>query len=119
MSGKERTVHARDLYWLIAGFSVWAAGFSALYGLHAIGCRAGWEEAELIGLSVNRWALIGVYLAHIAVGIALYLPLRAIAGHWQGEGARTMRRASVALTLAALASTIWIGAPVLVLEGCV
>lgn len=119
MSGKERTVRAHDLYWLVAGFSVWAAGFSALYGLHAIGCRAGWEEAELVGLSVNRWALIGVYLAHIAAGAALYLPLRTIAGRWQGESARTMRRAAVALTLAALASTIWIGAPVLVLEGCI
>lgn len=119
MSGKERTVRAYDLFWLVAGFSVWAGGFSALYGLHAIGCRAGWEEMDFAGLSLNRWALIGVYLAHIAAGVALYLPLRTIAGRWQGESARTMRRVAVALTLAALASTIWSGAPVLVLEGCI
>lgn len=119
MSGTERPVRAHDLVWLAAGFSVWAGGFAALYALHAIGCRAGWEEMDFAGLSMNRWALTGVYLAHIAAGAALYLPLRAMAGRWQGESAGTLRRAAVALTLAALASTIWTGAPLLVLDGCV
>ncbi|TRO90546.1 hypothetical protein FKB34_14200 [Glycocaulis profundi] len=114
-----RPVSGLHLIWLVAGFSVWASGFILLYGLHALGCRWGWEEAAFLGgISVNRAVLIGVYLAHIAAGAALWLPLHAAAKRWPGEGGVFLKSASVLLTVAAVVSTIWIGAPVLFLAAC-
>ncbi|GGG91322.1 hypothetical protein GCM10007420_03240 [Glycocaulis albus] len=119
MSGALRKVRGPDLIWLIAGFSVWGAGFSVLYGLHAVGCRAGWEEAGIAGLSANRIMLLAVYLGHGVLGAALWFPLNRIAGRWEGASADTVRRVAVIVTLAAVISTLWTGAPVLFLEACV
>lgn len=114
-----RTVRGPDLIWLLAGFTVWGAGFSALYGVHAIGCRAGWEEAMLGALSANRIVLIVIYVFHIVLGSALYFPLARIAARWERLPGRMVRRAAIILTLAAVAATVWTGAPVLFLETCV
>lgn len=114
-----RNVRGPDLIWLVAGFTLWAAGFSALYGIHAVGCRAGWEEAMLGALPANRIVLIVIYAVHIALGAALYVPLARIAARWEGPAADTVRRAAIILTLAAVVATVWTGAPVLFLEPCV
>ncbi|MGY6660903.1 MAG: hypothetical protein ACXIVO_01140 [Glycocaulis sp.] len=119
MSGALRKVRGPDLIWLVAGFTVWAAGFSVLYGLHAVGCRAGWEEAVIAGLSANRILLLVTYLGHVALGAMLWFPLNRIARRWEGASADTMRRVAVIVTIAAVISTLWTGAPVLVLEACV
>jgi len=118
MTGQLRRVRGTDLVWLVAGFTVWAAGFSALYGLHAVGCRAGWEDAGVAGLSTNRIMLLAAYLGHAALGAALWFPLVRIAARWEGHSARTVRRVAAMVTLAAVASTLWTGAPVLFLETC-
>lgn len=119
MSASTRPVRGLDLIWLVAGFTLWGAGFSALYGLHAIGCRAGWEETMLGPLSANRIVLIITYLAHAALGAALYLPLARLAARWEGPAAGMLHRAAAILTVAAVISTLWTGAPVLLLEACV
>lgn len=119
MSGVWRRVRGPDLLWLVAGFTVWAAGFSALYGLHAVGCRAGWEEAALAGLSANRIVLLVTYIGHVALGAALWFPLDRMARRWEGPSAETLRRAAIMVTIAAVVSTLWTGAPVLFLETCV
>ncbi|KPP82381.1 MAG: hypothetical protein HLUCCA04_06475 [Oceanicaulis sp. HLUCCA04] len=118
MTGQSRRVRGTDLVWLVAGFTVWAAGFSAVYGLHAVGCRAGWEEAGFAGLSANRIVLLAAYLGHSALGAALYFPLVRIAARWEGLSARTIRQTAIMVTLAAVISTLWTGAPVLFLETC-
>lgn len=119
MSGALRKVRGPDLIWLVAGFTIWAAGFSVLYGLHAVGCRAGWEEAAIAGLSANRILLLVAYLGHAVLGAALWFPLDRIARRWEGPAADTTRRVAVMVTLAAVISTLWTGAPVLFLEACV
>lgn len=118
MSKALRRVRGPDLYWLIAGFTLWAIGFCALYGVHAIGCRAGWEEVAYAGISLNRTVLIAVYITHIALGAALYWPLRRVASRWQGASAEPLTRICVIVTVAATLSTLWIGAPVLFLDAC-
>lgn len=119
MTGSLRRVRGPDLIWLVAGFTLWGAGFSALYGLHAVGCRAGWEEAAFAGLSVNRIVLLLTYIGHVALGAALWFPLDRIARRWQGPSADTVRRVAIMVTIAAVISTLWTGAPVLFLETCV
>lgn len=119
MTGGMRQVRGLDLFWLVAGFTLWAAGFSALYALHAVGCRAGWDETMLGGLSAHRIGLLVTYLAHAGLGAALWFPLTRIATHWDGPSAGTLRRAAILVTIAAVIATLWTGAPVLFLQACI
>lgn len=117
MSAADR-VSGLNLLWLVAGFTVWSSGFVLLYGVHAIGCRAGWPGVELGPLTVQRAVLLAIWAVHLAAGWALFVPLRGVAKRWTGPAGDFLKGASVLVTLAALVSTLWIGAPVLFLETC-
>lgn len=52
-----------------AGFAVWAAAFLAIYAAQNLGCRFGWGDSALAGLTAHRLLLIGIYFATlIAIG---------------------------------------------------
>jgi len=56
------------LWLLLAGFSVWSAGFVLLYALQALGCAYGWAWHRPI--LVVAYVLVQALLA----GLALYRP---------------------------------------------
>ena len=111
MSAPARGHH---LAFLSFGFIVWAVGFSALYGAHALGCAYGWHHLAFGPTTLLRALLIGLFLASLAATAAL--------------AAWTLRRAArdptmlpiatAGTSLAALAATAWTGAPALALRLC-
>lgn len=60
---------ARYLLFLIAGFSVWAAGFVVIYSALSIGCAAGWNEVTIGTLSLQRAIILGLLLAITATSV--------------------------------------------------
>ena len=56
-----RAVPPRYLWWLAAGFGVWASALVMLYALHAIGCAFAWPAGSL------RLVIAVVLLAHLIV----------------------------------------------------
>lgn len=62
---------------IVLGFGAWAAFFAAIYGMQALGCRLSWDGAEVVaGLSLQRLQLIALYIAGLAVMLALYVWIR-------------------------------------------
>lgn len=100
----------RWLGWLIAGPSIWAVSFAAAYGLHGLGCELGWPSLTIGPLSVQRAAIMLVWLG----GMLACLALSSQVGRRLGPNARLPRMG------------IWIGmiatlftlAPVLVASTC-
>ena len=105
------------LFGLVAGLLVWSSAFVALYGLHAVGCNAGWHDAGSY-VTPLRLVLVAVWAVHlVALGWLVA---------WYRRGApvddRTggfLQLAAWTLGLVALVATVWTGAPVAVLELCV
>jgi len=61
----------RWLAWLIAGPSIWAMCFAAAYGLHGLGCELGWPSLTVGPVSVQRAAILLVWLAGTLACLAL------------------------------------------------
>jgi len=98
---------ARPLLIVLAGPTVWAIGFSALYGLQALICAHGWPARPL---------LIALWAAHLLV-------LAAIAGAaWRQPpadlGGRLLRFLARILSLTGLVATIWTGLPIVTTSAC-
>ncbi len=80
----------------LAGPMIWAITFSAVYGLHGIGCALAWPEVDLAFLSLHRLAMLAAWgVGLLACGLLLaWLPAGARmrvwlprAGGWVGLGA--------------------------------
>lgn len=82
---------------LVAGFTIWAVAFVALYALQALGCAAGWG-------AWHRPVLVGGYLASL-------LPLAALS---LGRGEASEEPASPLSVAALWANRAALGAGVLV-----
>jgi hypothetical protein len=54
---------------MTAGLFHWAVAFSVLYGLHGIGCSAGWERVAVAGTSLHRLLLILSWFLHGQAGL--------------------------------------------------
>ena len=105
------------LFGLVAGLLVWSSAFIALYGLHAVGCNAGWHDAGSYA-SPLRVVLITVWAVHLgalAWLVARYRRAAPVDDRTEG----LLQLAAWTLGLVALAATVWTGAPVAVLELCV
>jgi hypothetical protein len=105
------------LFGLAAGLLVWGSCFVVLYGLHAVGCSAGWHDPGSYA-SPLRLALLAAWALHLGVLVWLVAHYRRAAP----GGDRTsgfLRLAAWTLGLVALAATLWIGAPVALLDLCV
>jgi hypothetical protein len=101
----------RKLLLLVAGFVLWSSAFVVLYGIQALGCHLGWDDISLGPVTLNRTALLAVWVVHLClIGLlaAALARRRASAGDLP-----FIERAGLALTFCALAATIWIGFPVL------
>lgn len=97
---------------LTAGLILWAAAFSLIYGLHGIGCAAGWDARDVGGLSLQRAVLLAAWGVSLAAAVALAL--------WLGRRrATTLDRAAIALGWAGVAAVAVTFLPVAVVQSCV
>lgn len=119
MNATDSRIPAAHILWLVAGFTVWSSGFVLVYGVHALGCRAGWTGMEIGPMTVQRAVLLAIWATHIAAGLALFAPLNALAGSWTGPAGDFLRRAAILVTLAAAGASVWTGAPLSFLAACV
>lgn len=100
------------LWRMSAGLVVWAAAFCILYGLHGIGCSAGWSSRiGPAGIDLHRGVLVVAWLACIAAGIAVAMWLRPSD---PGLVGRTAWRTA----LIGLGATVVTGLPILILPAC-
>lgn len=105
-----------DLLRILVGPLLWLAGFSALYGLHGIGCANGWSEAVVAGgASLHRAALVAAWIALLALQVAVVLALRR--GPF-ASAAPFVHWTSLTLGVVGLVATLWSLFPVAVLSSC-
>ena len=93
---------------LLAGFTIWSAGFVALYALQALGCAYGWG-------AWHRPMLIGGYLLSL-------LPLAWLSlqrGEATGEPATTLSVAALWANRAALGAGVLVYLPVTFATVCI
>lgn len=103
----------RRLWWLAAGFLLWCSALVMLYALHAIGCTFGWATAAL------RVILALVFMAHIVVIAWLWRNLatrRPDPAH--GRSGAFLHDVATWTLIAALASTVIVFSPLLLLTTC-
>lgn len=98
---------------LLAGFAIWALTFVALYGLHAVGCSAGWQQLSLGPVNALRLGLVGTWLLCL-LALAL-LVFRRIGSVRRGEA---LARISLWATSAATVAALLTFAPLLVVRLC-
>jgi hypothetical protein len=103
------TSRKQGFLFMAAGFAVWIAALSVLYGVQATGCELGWQRVRLGPLTLLHAVLVGLFAAHVGLLLLLLYRCRkslAIAGDRLDA---FLWRASTYLSLAAVASTLWIG----------
>lgn len=103
----------RILFALAGPLILWAGYFSAIYGLQAVGCRAGWDVMMLGGISLLRLTTIVAFVMAVSVSALLYLPHRKVE-----VGGETLLPIARYVALAGLASTILVFAGVFWLQLC-
>jgi len=107
----------RALVSLIAGYLVWSSCFVALYGLLSVGCTLQLQlRAGPFGTNGLTLLLAAVWLLHLAV--LAWLIRSALRRRTGGEAPAFLRRITLLLHLSALAATLWIGLPLLLLPPC-
>ena len=105
----------RDLLRILLPLLLWLAAFSAIYGLHGIGCAQRWPEVALPAASLFRWALVTAWLAAI---LAQLVVLAALGSRRFGAPSPFARWTSLATAWAGLVATLWTLHPVALLADC-
>lgn len=110
------SVETRDALALIAGPTVWAIGFSALYGIQGAGCQLGWAEPSIGSLDLLRALLLLVWAAHLLVlaRTARWIFRRAYAP----PDRSFLRFAASALAVTGLVAMLWTGLPIVFTSMC-
>ena len=106
---------------LIAGFAIWSSAFVLLYGFIGLACEYGWDNVPLGPLSLSRMVMLGIFIVHLtALAFLLIRQMQAL----QDSEKRPvtvlfLNRAGTALTVTAIAATLWIGMALAVPSQCV
>lgn len=101
------------LLFLVIGFIIWSIAFVALYAVNAIGCAFGWEAG------LQRTVLIALFAVHVALlGGLVWLTIR-YRQTAASSTAKTIAYTGLGLTVAALASTLFVLAPSLFASMCI
>lgn len=98
---------------LSAGLIGWAAAFCLVYGLHGIGCAAGWEARGPGAIGLHRLVLLAAWGVSLAATLAIALALH------RRRGAAILGRASAATGWIGFAATAFTFLPILVVPACV
>lgn len=104
------------LFLMAAGFGLWASAFVLLYSAASLGCELGWNQSSVGPISLLRAILIGLWLIHMAALAWLFVYCARAARNGQPD--RFIHRAAMYLTMAAIASTVWIGFALVVPSEC-
>ena len=104
-----------DLLRILVAPLAWLASFSAVYGLHGLGCALGWAEVELMAFSLFRVALLAAWCVAILLQLGLLL---ALGSDRFGSASAFVRRTSVSLGGVGLIATLWTLHPVAVTSTC-
>lgn len=104
----------------IAGFLIWSSAFVLLYGVNAIGCEWGWRRFDLGPLSLQRGALIVIWVVHLgALGAVLLTTWRGLArAKNQGRLERFLGVVALGANVGASVATGWIAIPLIGLSAC-
>lgn len=105
-----------DLIALIAGPTVWAVGFSVLYGIQGAGCQLGWEGVLIGPLDLLRGLLLLVWAAHLAVLVWMVRWTHRRA--YSPPDQRFFRFGAFSLALTGLVAMVWTGLPVVFTSAC-
>ena len=106
----------RDLLRILLPLLVWLASFSAIYGLHGLGCALGWAKVAWLGLSLFRWALLIAWFAAIVLQLLLVCVVRR--QHCK-RTSRFYHQLNLVSAWSALIATAWTLFPVTVSSNCV
>lgn len=104
------------LFYMVAGFGLWGSAFVLLYAAASLGCEFGWSQIRTGPVSLTRATLIGVWLVHMAALIWLYR--RCARAQGNDAAGRFVQRATMYLTVAAIASTVWLAFALAVPSEC-
>jgi len=97
----------------VSGLIVWAAAFSALYGLQGLVCAFGWQATALGPLSLGRALLIVLWLAVLA--LLSWMAWR----FWpRQQGPSFLNRLAFAIAVIGLIATAYTGLPVVSTSVC-
>ncbi|HBB85045.1 MAG TPA: hypothetical protein DC031_17690 [Sulfitobacter sp.] len=105
----------RDILRLLLPPLVWLASFSAIYGLHGIGCALRWPEISYQEVSLFRFALLSAWFAAIFMQVAL---LFALHRDRFKAGSAFMQWTSLATGWVGLVAVLWTLYPVAVITAC-
>ncbi len=97
---------------MTAGLFHWAVAFSVLYGLHGIGCSAGWERVAVAGTSLHRLLLILGWVGGSAAGVVLTLWLQ------RTVGTGLLDRVAILLGWVGAAAIVVGGLPIVTIPAC-
>ncbi len=97
---------------MTAGLILWGIAFAVLYGLHGIGCAAGWAGTVAGPVSVQHLVLGTVWIGFVAGGIALAWASRR-------GGDELVERTAWRLGVVGAAATLVTGLPIVTLPACV
>ena len=103
---------------LAAGFSIWLAALSLLYGVQAMGCTLSWETIFIGPMSLLRIMLIGIAASQVALLAWLFAYSRKTFSADDPPLSIFLWRGASYLTLAALAATLWIASALTVPSIC-
>lgn len=111
---------AVDLVLLCAGFAIWASAFVTLYAVLSLGCAWRWDAATVGPVSLQRAALVGVWLAHLlpAAGLVIWTRRRAHRLADAGDPSAFLTRISFWTNGVALCATVLNFLPILPLSAC-
>lgn len=109
-------VERRDLLALVAGPTVWAFGFSALYGLQGAGCQLGWDHVPVGPSTLLRVLLVLLWAAHLAA--AAWAARWTVRRDYLPPDGRVLRFAAIVLGVTGLVAMLWTGLPVMFTSMC-
>ncbi|WP_339639427.1 hypothetical protein [uncultured Sulfitobacter sp.] len=105
----------RELLRILLPLLVWLASFSAMYGLHGLGCALGWSEVAMPAMSLFRWTLLVAWLCAILVQLLLLL---AVGKRPFNLASDFYRKVNVATAWVGVTATGWTLFPVAVSSTC-
>lgn len=111
---------ALSLVLLCAGLLIWSSAFVSLYAALSLGCAFGWEAMSVGPLSLQRAVLVGLWLAHLALvmAVVVFTHRRLKAAPSTRDLGGFFARLAFWASFAALGVTVVNYAPVLGLSAC-
>lgn len=109
---------AANLLLLCASLVIWSSAFISLYAALSIGCAFGWEGVAFGPVSLQRGVLVGLWLLHLGLVVALVFWMRRRQAAFKDELGGFFARTALWASLVSVAVTVVNYAPILGLSAC-